>query len=750
MESGHPSQSTPLQDNNRRFQWLPLVNQAQPDDDSEGGLNLGQVLDALRRRLLIIAGVTTVVTSLAVLKALTSTPTYQSRFEILIKPVTVEAQVISSVPQTLSNKEQQQPEKGLDETTLRLLKSPKMLVPVAKQLQAKYPDINYDNLAIGLVVTSLPGSEILEITYQDANPEKIKAVLQLVSETYLDYSLEERLADVRQGIDFVDAQLPQLQERVALLQDKLQGFRQQNNLIDPESQGKKLAEQSSSVGQQRLDNQVKLNEVRALYEDLTRQLSAGGATASVLSENSRYQKLLGQILDLESQIATESSLYHEGSADIRVLRDQQRNLLPLLQQEAQRVQAEVASKIRELEARNLILAQTDTQLNQQIKQLSSISRQYTDIQRELQIATDNLNQFLAKREALRIDAGQRKVPWQLLTPPTAPFPSAASVKRTGVLGGILGLLLGVGIALLLDKLSNALHTPEQAKDISRLPILGVVPFNPDLENLEETQFLPNMSGFMEQIRQKLKLDKNASQLSTYAASPFLEVFRSLQINIRLLNPDAQVRSLVISSPTAGDGKSTISVHLAQAAAAMGQRVLLVDTDLRLPQLHHRLALMNVYGLSNVVSSENLDFEQVVQQLPSESNLYVLTAGQTPPDAIRLLSSQKMQNLMERFKEVYDLVIYDTPPVVGLADAKLIAARTDGMVMVVQLNKTKTSALTQALDGLKLSSVAVLGIVANQSRDYPANLYDSYHKYYKPSPKVISQSLTSEPEIVDVE
>ena len=738
MESSqNPQASQAESQTDRRFRWLPSASSFQGSEDEEGGLNLGQVVATLRRRLPVIIGVTVVVTSVAMLKALTSKPVYQAGFEILTKPVTVENQVISSVPQTLSNKEDRQSasDKTVDATKLKLLKSPKVLAPIAEQLKAKYPSITYDEVVASLTVTPVPSSEILAVSFQNANREKVKAVLALVADSYLSYSLEERLADVRQGIDFVNAQLPQLQQRVGAIQDRLQNFRQQYNLIDPESTSKQLAQQSTTIAQQRLDTGIKLNEARALYSDLGQELvqQSGDPASPALSDNTRYQSLLGQILTVESDIAKESSLFKDGTPNVQILRDQRQNLMPLLQREGRRVQEQIASKIRELEYRDRILFQAENQLNQQVKQLSAVSRQYADLQQELKIATDNLNQFLAKREGLRIDAGQKKSPWQILTPPGDPTPSAADVKRTTMLGVILGLLLGVGVALLLDKLSNVFHTPEEIKETSKLPILGVIPLNPELEEIEKITSLgklaslADLSGLMQQMTQKIGFG-NGSKTPQYNSSPFLESFRSLYTNIRLLSSDTQIRSFVISSSIPGEGKSTVAMYVAQAAAALGQRVLLVDTDLRLPKLHERLGLSNAFGLSHLISLD-LEVEQVIQQSPMETNLFVVTAGQVPPDPTKLLSSQKMQNLMEQFREAYDLVIYDTPPLQELADTKLIASKTDGIVMIVGLGKTKSSIFSRALEGIKPFPVAVLGIVANGSKDYSSPLYDSYHRYY---------------------
>jgi capsular exopolysaccharide synthesis family protein len=142
----------------------------------------------------------------------------------------------------------------------------------------------------------------------------------------------------------------------------------------------------------------------------------------------------------------------------------------------------------------------------------------------------------------------------------------------------------------------------------------------------------------------------------------------------------------------------------------------------------RTDLPNVWGLSNVISSE-INVDDVIQRSPLEDNLFVLTAGQIPPDPTRLLCSKKMQNLVERFQEAFDLVIFDTPPLLGLADARLLAAHTDGIVMVVGLGRTDRAVLTQVLYGLRTSHARVLGLVANGVKGYTTSTPDYYHHYY---------------------
>lgn len=732
METKHYFQQLRPASNGKPSQPLPMVYTAQPEGD-EGGLDLGQLLAAVHRRAFVIASVTTAVASAALAVALTSNPTYEAKFELLTEPVTVENKLTSSP----LSEETGQKLSGVDETELRVLQSPKLMSPIVKKIEARYPGSGSPELNI----TPIKETNILEVSYQDSDPKKVQFVLELVAKAYLKYSLEERQADIRQGIQFVEAQLPQLQQRVETLQEQLQKFRQRYDLIDPEGQGKQLSVQLNGIVQQRLDTQTQQAKNQSLYTTLQSQLGLQpneALAAAALSEAPRYQKLLNELQELESKIALLTARYTQDSPNVKDLRDQQQNLLPLVEQEGQRVLLnklssaivksrdlaspnsirlqqiqqllDAANQIQALRTQNQALAQAESILRQQFKQFPVLVRQNDDLERQLKIAVDNLNQFLTKREALRIDAAQKQVPWQLLTPSTEPKPSAASVKNNLILGVALGLLLGIGVALLVDKFNNVFYTSEEVKGITRLPLLGEIPFKQE----------PKKKGG------KWSKERNISL--------FWESLRSLYTNIRFLNFDAPVRSLAIISTAPEDGRSTIAVHLAQTAAAMGKRVLLVDADLRSPKIHRVLDLPNTKGLSNIIA-EDLDFRDFIQHVRSVSmksqdygsweavstdteefllkeNFFILTAGQIPPNPTSLLSSQKMQNLAGQFQAAFDLIIYDTSPFLGLADSSLVAVHTDASLLVLGIGKTNRSALVKVLEKLNISSTPVLGVVAN--------------------------------------
>ncbi len=707
-----------------------LRTQAEPTAiaaGDEGGLELGRLLAIFRRKSLLILSITSAVALLAQLKTLTDQPVYKAGFEILTKSVTVENQVLSSVPQTLGSRPEnpEAPATTLDETKIRVLQSPAILNPLVEQLQPQYPQISYELLAKNLKVTASQ-SDILAVTFSDPDANLVRDVLSRLSNQYLEYSLATRQGDVRQGLVFVEEQLPTLEALVARQQAKLQNFRQQFNLIDPQLQAEQLSGQLGDLAQDRLKTQTQLSEARLLFSEMQAQLRSRGiedASGSALTANPRYQRLLDQLLEVDSQFAKDSTLYLDSSPDMQVLQEQRQNLLPLLQREGVRAQREVASQIQELENRAESIEKSAAVLNAQVKQLSFVTREYSDIQRELQIATDNLNQFLTKREGLRIEAAQREVPWQLLTPPSAPLPQSASAKRRLALGIGLGFLLGLAAALLSERLSNRIHSPKEIKELTQLPLLGVIPTN-RLLNSAPHQPPTTRSDFSLLTGHPLQ-----AQISL----PFQEAFRTLYANLRFISPDTPIRSLVVSSPTANAGKTTVALYLAQAAAAAGQRVLLVDADLRRPRLHQYLQMSASPGLTDVVSS-GFDLENVLRPVAWESNLSLLSCGSIPPDATRILASQSMQQFMAKALTAFDLVIYDMPPLLGISDAYFLAPQTDGLLLVVRLHQLKRVLLEQAIDELRVPAVPILGAVANASDEATSSF-----SYYQPELELPPQS-----------
>jgi len=748
-------------------------------DESE----MTQLLRVIRRRGWLVLGVAIAATSAMWGWTLTRTPIYRGEFRVLVEPVADGDRSERLLQETVQTTPQ------FDYATqIEVLRSPVLLQPIAATLQTDHPEISYSVLLNRLIVTRLRDTKVLSVTYLDPNPETIKAALDAVSQGYLRYSFQQRQKNLQQGVQFVDDQLPELRSRVNTLQVKLEKFRQQYSLIDPESRGTDLSTLIGDVEKQRQETQTQLTEARSLYGTLQSQLGLNvrdALAASTLSESPRYQDILNQVHEVETQIAAESALFQATSPNILVLQDKRDRLLPLMDQEAERILGTMlasqdagvdgnltpislelsrqlistANQILLLESRSTALGQVEEQMKQEFSLVPALARQYTDLQRELSIATDSLNRFLTTRETLQIDAAKTSIPWELISGPVVTStPISPNVPRNLLLGAIAGTTLGLAAALVREKMDHVFHSSEELKILSQLPVLGVIPYVQELYNVKQSSlpqsFLPQLplrhvteehsgmgsstlgspSAGRPNVGKAVRVLSNPAEPESISrsnhSSPFLESMRSLYANIRFLNSDQAIRSLVISSAVPGEGKSTTALHLAEAAAAMGQQVLLVDADLRCPQVHTRLELSNLRGLSHVLTGA-VGLRQVIQRSPTDKNLYIITAGAIPPDPVKLLSSNRMQALMQQLHGRFSLVIYDMPPILGFADSSLLAAHTDGMVLVVGLGKTNKASVIQALDTLKIAPISILGLVANGIRSYTTQTYgyDQYQAYY---------------------
>ena len=716
-------------------QSVPVNYQAgssEASDEQKVLKEVGKLLAAARRRAIVIGAVTISVGGALNYKLSSRPPFYEGSFQLLVEPVnTAESRLQAFLTETEGNKVATYNGKdfGLDyDTQIWVLKSPTVMEPIMGKIQERYPDVKPGQILVERPFEGSTGTRILRVSYKDGDPKKVKFILDKVFDGYLDYSKESRLSNLRNGIIFIESTLPALRKRVDKLQTQLQNLRQNYDLMDPDFQSKRLLEQSTGLESRRIENQARMAEFRIQYATLKKMFDDGNI-AAVLSQNlGAYSILIRGLHEVESEIVSASVLLEEEHPTLKVLRERQQDLRDRSRREAKSIVDKAASAIKELEERDRAIAAALHRLKQQSEVLPAVSRQYADLKRELQVATDTLNRYLSKRDGLQIDAKVQESPWEPIAPPEEAKALGGASRKARILTVIVGFVLGIGVAFLLEILNNVFHSPDELEDDTKLPLLAVIPFAREFRRRSVPaqaaagrQVAPVGAGAPRgtmavatprRVRGVTRGVARGGAAQWYGVSPLLEAFRTLYTNIRLLSPEEPIHSLVISAATPGEGKSTVAMHLAQTAAAIGQRVLLVDADMRSPKLHTKLDLPNLQGLSDAISTD-LSLNDAIQRSPSDDNLFVLTAGAISSDPIKLLSSKKMNSLMEQFQDFFDLVIYDTPPLVGLADASILAAQTDGLVMVVGIDKTDRPMVSKALDGLRISGSRVLGLVGNR-------------------------------------
>jgi len=279
---------------------------------------------------------------------------------------------------------------------------------------------------------------------------------------------------------------------------------------------------------------------------------------------------------------------------------------------------------------------------------------------------------------------------QAAVPP--PDPSSPRTLRNVGLALLLGLALGVGIALLFERLDRRLRAPKEVEDIFERPVLAIVPETSHLS--DEEQAGPGALSFQE-----------------------AEAFRMLRANLRYFNVDRQIKSVLVTSASPGDGKSTVAWHLAAAAAAAGDKVLLIEADLRDPSISFQHALSSSQGLSTVLSGQ-ADPDDLLHEVPVASpregvetpTMHVLTAGPLPPNPTDLMESEVMRSIVRDAEA--DLVVVDTPPTSVVSDAIPLLREVSGVIVVVRLEKNTRESTTHLRDQLHNLGARTLGIVVN--------------------------------------
>ncbi|NJK37417.1 MAG: polysaccharide biosynthesis tyrosine autokinase [Oscillatoriales cyanobacterium SM2_3_0] len=710
---------------------------------------LSQFWRGLWRRSILVLGITTATTAAAYNWTTYQIPEYEGSFQLFMEPSQSQKNLLESADQPLETITPVASEIDV-QSQIKLLESPKVMTGILSQIQTRYPEVQYSSLfnqtlqqtrfePDKLSVELIPDTQILKVSYRDPDPEKIEFVLGQVAQGYLNYSVQNAqvVSLTQERIKRIEQQMNPLQARIPGIRREMLNLQQKYIFVDPEIRTRQLTEQWSQVQAEQLETQAQLQQAQAQYALLQEQLGLNpeqAMLASALTQSPRYQSLLEKLLDVETNIAIESTRFTEKAPQIQTLLDQRQQLLPLLQQEARQVlgqdiatvnpeilkfQDSVRTKLTEnlittantiqmLEIRDQVLARGAEQLDQEIQAFPAIAQQYTTLERELESASQRLTDLTLKGQELALEVEPKpQKPWELIAAPTIPQTQQGQLIAVSphwpvnlALGGLAGLGLGILAAQLLERSNNVFHTADEVTESVPLPLLGVIPAS------DEALMLPAA------IAPQLTSQLTQAQTSLIPCSPFQESFRSLNTNLKLMAAEAPIRACVISSAMPSDGKSTVALNWSKGAAAMGQKVLLVDADLRYPKLHKVLGLNNQVGLGELVVDPTLDPSEVIQPSNLDQNLWILTAGQMAADPTRLLASVAMQELMQKFYEMFDLIVYDTAPLLGLADANLLAPHTNGLMIVIGVGKTDRQAVGLALRELQMAGVPVLGMIAN--------------------------------------
>ncbi|HOQ38592.1 MAG TPA: polysaccharide biosynthesis tyrosine autokinase [Acetivibrio sp.] len=296
-------------------------------------------------------------------------------------------------------------------------------------------------------------------------------------------------------------------------------------------------------------------------------------------------------------------------------------------------------------------------------------------------------------------------------------PISPSTKKNVAVSAFLGLLLGAALIFLLEFIDHTFKKPEEVERHLGLNVIGTIP-----------EFEGGKRGKKKAKDQKVLEQQYLKNLIAHnnPKAPATEAFRELRTNLYYTSVDKELKTLVVTSPTLGDGKTVTAVNLAVTLARLGKKVLIIDADMRKPKVHYYFGIKNKTGLTNILTEQNEDYKVKITQKDDIQNLYIITCGPVPPNPAEMLSSNKMKNLLDKLKDEYDLIIVDTPPVAQVTDAAIVAGITDGVLLVLASRQTRIEMAKRAKKLLNSVNANIIGTVLTKIE----NRRTGYYYYYK--------------------
>lgn len=605
------------------------------------------------------------------------------------------------------------------------LRSPYVLQSLADEL-----NISHGFLAKSIEIKGRGGpykdtGDILEVQLSLKDKKLGEKIIKRLSEIYLDLAVEIRQKRLIEGLKFLDIQSPEILKKNKETTEELSAFREKFAVIEPVEESINLKSEIVKYEDKIIETSGIIENLKEIKEDIKKKsISTDGfktfwSNPELLSLDITTfdQPILNQAEVIEEKLELAKGKFTNNSDIIKNLEDKLEEMRPSII-EAQISSIDTAKKIFEdrLVAYKLGLQN----LKDVFAKQPAIIKQYNEIQQRVELNKENLLSLAQARENFRLEIAQKTAPWTIISPPimgSQPISPNFSIYLT--YGAFFSLILGGIITFIRDKLDNKYHYAEEIiKDLDTIS-LGLIPHVSTFDGVrEDKRFLLDDIENIEDSSNRIKGNKNSNDSDTldkgYQRFFYQEAFRNVITSLRFLQSDKEIKTITITSSIPAEGKSLINILLSKTYSELDKKVLLIDADLRKPQLHLRLGLNNILGLSNILTDSSLDFKNVVQKVDGFKNWGVITAGISPPDPARLLSSEKMSEFISNLKnsDDYDIIIFDSPPVIGLADASLIAEKTDGAILLVTTEKVPIGLPKESKKTMETSGTEFLGVLIN--------------------------------------
>ena len=580
-----------------------------------------------------------------------------------------------------------------------------------------------------LTIEPLNETSLVGIRFTSPNPVLAAEIANAHAEEFIRQGLDLHRQAKEDVANFLEQKLVDLKQRLQDSEIELNNYRRDHGIIPglTSLSGKdaivldrlsQLSRDLTAVQVQRIGLQAQMDLINKRQYD---SLPAVVSQPMIQSLERELDDLYARDADLSSKFKPDYPEVKQLDARIRKIRDR-------INTEINRQVASIQFQYRGIEEKE---SRLEDEMNEQravTMKLNDAGVQYAILQREVDANRELYQSVLKAMKDARVAADAQTSNVSIIDEAEIPeAPSSPQVKRTLAVSLILGLVLGLGAALLIDYLRNTLERPEDVARLFRLPALAVIPRLP--RRRVATEIGNPMLVYSQRNHNARRRLLSRSQAYHYYSIG--EAYRNLRASLLACHGDVPHTVTLVTSALPSEGKTSTAVNSAVVLALSGRRVVLVDADLRKPRCHRHLGADNQEGLAGVLSGLS-SLDSALQGTEIE-NLDFLGSGNVPSNPSELLSLPEMTETLQQLRREYDYIIIDSPPVMAVSDALILAELADGVVLVVDCGATPKQKVRAACARLHHSRARLLGIVLNKA----VSDYDYYPRYYSEDGEVIA-------------
>jgi succinoglycan biosynthesis transport protein ExoP len=593
-----------------------------------------------------------------------------------------------------------------------------------------------------LSVRRVPNSRLMDVSFESTDPQLAARIVNAHIASYIEQNVRSKYEATSQASAWLADQLSELKIRVQKSEDARIAYERQNQIWTLDDKENITTQRLSDINKQLTDAQSERMKKESLY-----QFAKGGNLDAVpaVQNNSTLTDLFKKHSDIETQYTDALAQYGPNFPKVQRLQSQLKELDQAIDKEKKQILDVLESDYHEAQQRENLLTQALDEQKTETNQMAGKLVEYNILKREAEANKTLYEGLMTKMKETAISAGLRSSNIRVVDPAMIPSTPARPAKTRNVaLAFLVGLVGGIGLALMREYLDNTVKTPDDVETLSRLPSLAVVPqFTGANGNARRAGLL---QGFSSNGHDK-RIELVAQHLPK---SQMSEAFRALRTSILLSQAGHPPQVILVTSALPREGKTTAAANLAVTLAQLGDSTALVDADLRKPGVGRllNLATGKYAGLSSYLAGvSSLDLVSVPH--PSIPNLVAIPTGPLPPNPADLLSSHKLADAIADLRSKFKFVVIDSPPIMAATDAVILSVQTDGVLLVVRSGETPKEAFTRTRDLLTSVKCRILGVVLNAVDSSAPDYYYSY-RYYPYSYGYGPQEATDLPHMDDSE